>query len=550
MRLPVILCAFFFAGPLAVSAEWKESRSGPFILYTDAGDDAARQALYQLEQHRFLFGEAVGIRDLKTLWPVTIVVQKAGEGQPFLGFGRTGWIGWWPAKGTPPPDFFRKLGLIFLEDNLKSRIPGDFEPAIASLYSTLRLEKNRAIVGDPPPPAERTRSWALLHRLLTTEETAARTRIVLSNLASGADIETAFRNAFEKPMRDFPAEPGTSTYSLMPRPLNPDVVFTLTPTLFSRARLIPGDLLLGRGAPPAQALAAYDKAQAERPGAGGFEGLGLILLAQGKTAEARAALQQMAADEENSGARGLFELARLQSDAEQKRLLLERASKKLPAWDEPYAELAKTESGPVRRAYWLKKATELKPRDSAHWSGLAQAQFEAAQYPDAEKSWRAAERAATTEADAASIRAAREKFEQERVDRQNAARRKAAEEEKAEIDRLREETMASIRRAEAKAGEGSASLEGKKIEKWWDGPPAQSFSGTLQSVECRSGRIRLALKDSEGKPFWLRVPDPSQVVVTGSAGGQADLKCGPQNPARKVAIQFTAPDVAISIEFQ
>lgn len=542
------LLAFLLAAS-AASGEWKESRSGPFIAYTDAGDDSARQALYHLEQFRFLFGEAIGFRDLKTVWPVTIVVQKAGQGEAFLGFGRTGWIGWWPARSAPPPAFFRQLALIFLEDNLKGRIPGGFEPAIASLYSTLRLEKNRAIVGDPPPSSERTREWALLHRLLTTEETAARTRIVLTNLASGADIETAFRNAFERPMSGFPSEPGTSTYSLMPRPMNVDVLFTLIPTLFSRARLLPGDLLLGRGAPPAQARAAYEKAQAERPGAGGYEGLGLTLLAEGRTADARKALEQMAADEENAGARGLLELARLETDTNRKRLLFERASKTLPSWAEPYSELAKTEAGPVRRAFWLKKAAELKPRDSALWAALAGAQFEAAQYAEAEKSWRAAERVAASESAAVEIRAAREKFEQDRIDRQNAARRKAAEEEKAEIDRLREETMESIRRAEAKANQ-SASLEGKKIEKWWDGPAAQSFSGVLSSVECRAGRIRLVLADSAGKPFWLRVPDPSQVVVTGVAGAQAELKCGPQNPQRRVAIQYTPPDVAIAIEFQ
>lgn len=533
----------------AASAEWKETKDGPFLVYTDAGDAAARDALYHLEQFRFLFGEAIGNNDLKTVWPVTIVVQKQGQGEPFLGFSRTGWIGWWPARSAPPPAFFRQLAFLFLEDNLKGRIPGDFEAAIASLYSTLRLEKARAIIGDPPPPAERTKSWALLHRLLTSGETSARTRIVMGNLASGADLETAFRNAFERPMKDFPAEPGPGTVSVMPRPMNPDL-FTIIPALFSRARLIPGDLLLGRAAPPAQVRAAYERAQAERPGAGGFEGLALALLAEGNSAAARKALEAMAADEENSGPRGLFELAKLESDSAKKRLLLERASKKNPAWPDPYIALAATEPGPVRRAYWLKKAAELKPRDSALWASLARAQFEARQFPDAEKSWRAAERAALGDAAAAEIRKAREEFEQQRYDLEAAARRKAAEEEKAEIDRLREENLASIRRAESKANTGGAALEGKKVEKWWDGPPTQPLSGTLDSVECRAGRIRLLVRDSAGKAVWLRIPDPSQVAVFGAAGGQAELKCGPQKPARRVKIEFTPPDVAVTVEFQ
>lgn len=541
---PLFLCLLAAS---ALSAEWKETKSGPFLVYSDAGEDPARQALYHLEQFRFLFGEALGQRDLKTVWPITVVLQKQGQPEPFLGFSRTGWIGAWPARGAPPPAFFRQLALIFIEDTLKSRIPGDYEAAIASLYSTLRLEKARAILGDPPPPAERTKSWALLHRLLTTEETSPRTQIVMANLASGADLETAFRNAFERPLKDFPAEPGNGAASVMPKPLNPNL-FTFTPTLFSRARLLPGDLLLGRAASPAQSRAAFEKAQAERPGAGGFEGLGLCLLAEGKSAEARKALESMAADEENSGPRGLLELARLESDTARKRLLLERASKKNLSWAEPFILLAATETGPIRRAFWLKKAADLKPRDSQLWTALARAQFEAKQDVDAEKSWRAAERLAPDESAAAAIRKLREDFEQQRYDRIAAERRKLAEEEKAELDRLRDENLASIRRAESKAN--STTLDGKKVEKWWDGPPSQTLEGTLSSVECRGGRIRLLVQDPSGKTVYLRIPDPNQVVVTGAGGSHAELKCGPQKSQRRVLIQFAPPDVAISIEFQ
>ena len=308
--------------------------------------------------------------------------------------------------------------------------------------------------------------------------------------------------------------------------------------------------MLGRGAPLPQVRAAYEKAQAERPGAGGFEGIGLVLLAEGNAAEARKSLETMAADEENSGARGLFELARLESDEAKKRLLLEASSKKSPLWSEPYSALADTEPGPVRRVYWLKKATELKPRDSALWSALARAQFDSKQYPDADKSWRAAERVALGETATAEVRKAREAFEQQRYDLEAAERRRRAEEEKADVDRVREENQESIRRAEAKANAGGTTMEGKKVEKWWDGPAAQSLAGTLDTVECRSNRLRLLVRDPAGKTVWLRVPDPNQVVVLGAGGGRAELKCGPQKPPRRVKIEYAAPDVALTIEFQ
>ena len=56
---------------------WIEVRSGPFQIVTDAGDRGARETLNQLEQVRYLLGTALGIEDLKTLWPVRIVIGKS-----------------------------------------------------------------------------------------------------------------------------------------------------------------------------------------------------------------------------------------------------------------------------------------------------------------------------------------------------------------------------------------------------------------------------------------------------------------------------------------
>ena len=44
----------------AFAADWVEYRSGPFHVFSDAGDRAARERLTQLEQLRFVLGTLLG----------------------------------------------------------------------------------------------------------------------------------------------------------------------------------------------------------------------------------------------------------------------------------------------------------------------------------------------------------------------------------------------------------------------------------------------------------------------------------------------------------
>jgi len=546
----ISLLAALAAG--AAGADWIETKSGPFVVYSDAGEDRAREALYHLEQFRFLFGEMLGRKDPGTVWPVTVVVRRMAKGEPPAppGFSRGGWLATWPAGATPPPDYFRALALLLIEDNWTDRMPGTLEQTVAVLFSTMRIEAGRATLGLPPEPPLRTKEWAMLQFLLTSEETATRTRVLLANLAAGADPDTAFRNAFGKRARDFEAEAERylaagqfRTLTLPARPLDPRLAFPVVPMLPSRLRVLPGDLLLARGAPPAEARAAYQRAIEERPGPLAFEGLGLALLAEGAKEEARQAFEAMRKlmdPQRDPCARGLLELG-----------LFEEAARKNPRWAEPYLRAAGRELGPVRQAYLLKKAAELRPRDSAIWEKLARAQTEAKQYADAEKSWRAAERVAASEQERARIVAAREAFEQARFEAEAAERARRRKEEQDELERLKKEALERIRAAEQKASQGG--LEGKKIEQWWEGPPAQTFTGVLESVQCQGRRARLVLRDPAGKPVAMSVSDAGKVVVLGAGQEQVQLACGPQKPPRRVKVEFTAKGGAaaevLSIEF-
>lgn len=538
--------------PAALPAAWLETASGPFAVYSDAGDDKARAALYHLEQFRFLFGESLGRKDLRTVWPVTILVVRPGKdpAPPALGFTRDGWLAVWPAGSVPPPSFFRQLALLFIEDNWPGRMPGTLEQTFATLFSTLQLQSGKVTLGLPPAPAERTREWALLQYLLTNPETATRTRVLLSNLAAGADEAAAFRNSFDKPKAAIDAEVDRYlaagqflTLTLPARPLNPEIAFSILPALPSRVRVLPGDRLMAAGAPPAEVRLAYQQALNERPGPLAFEGLGLALLAEKQPGDARQALEAMRArmdDSPRAFARGLLELG-----------LFDQAAQKNPRWAEPYVRAAAKEPGPVRKAYLLRKAADLEPRNPTTWRDLAQAQFDAKQYAEAGKSWHAAARAARSEDERAALVRAREAFEQARYDAVAAEKARLRKEEQDEVERVRRASLESIRRKEEALN--TAAPPAAKVEKWWDGPPLQSFTGTLEAVSCQGSRARLAVRDAAGRAASFLVADPAKVVLLNHDQTQAQLACGPQRPPRRVKIEYAAqagaPGQVVTLEF-
>lgn len=552
MRCRLIVLFAWVAAARLAGADWIETKSGPFVVYSDAGEERAREALYRLEQFRFVFGETLGKKDLQTVWPVTVVARRPqkGEPPPRLGFSRDGWVTAWPAGSAPGAEFFAELALLFIEDNWRERMPGRLEETVARLFSTMTLEGGRVTLGAPPAPEHRTREWALLQQLLTDEATTTRTRVLLSNLAAGADRGTAFRNAFGRKAEEF--EAGAERYlaagqfrtlTMPGRPLNPRLAFPVVPMLPSRLRVLPADLLMARGAPAAEVRRAYQRAIEERPGPLAFEGLGLALLEEGAKDEARQAFEAMKKlmdPQRDRCARGLLELG-----------LYEEAAQKNPRWAEPYIRAAAREAGPVRKAYLLKKAAELKPRDPELWQQLAKAQTEAKQYAEAEKSWRASERVARSEEERAQIARAREEFAQARFEAEAAERARRRKEEQDELERLKREALERIREAERKASQGG--LEGKKIEPWWEGPQTQTLTGILESVQCQGRRARLILKDMAGKTVTMAVEDAGKVAVSGAGQQQAQLSCGVQRPARRVKVGYTvqaggAAEV-VSVEF-
>ncbi len=542
------------------AADWNEIRSAPFLVFSDAGADPARDALNHLEQFRHSLGQAFGRTELTTVWPITVVVRRGAAPSAEISFGRDGWYCTWPARSTPPPEFFRRLAQIFFEDNLNGRMPPGYEEAIAAAYSTLAVDGVRVMFGAPPPQDGRSLTWAMIHMLTVNPETSGRVRVLLSNLANGAEEGASYRNAFqqEKPKleadaRAYLAAGSFGTQRLNAKPFDPNRV-TVRDALPSRIRAMPGDLLLAAGRFK-EAADAYQKGLNERPSAILQEGYGLALLGLKDISAATTALNSAAADPEASPARGLLELGRIEKDAARARTLVERAAKTNPKWAEPYIVGAAQEPGPIRKAALLKKATELAPRQVHLWQELAEAQTAAKQFDEATKSWLAAERAASSPEERERIIAARRASDELRLDAAAEARRREADEKAAEIERLRLENEARIRAAETKANQAAGEYKtAKKIEQWWEGPKTESATGTLTRIACTGTRATLQIKPDSGAPSSFAVPDIRKLAVIGSS--EATLACGAQRQPRAVKIDYLPPKAkggtpeAVTIEFR
>ena len=132
-----------------------------------------------------------------------------------------------------------------------------------------------------------------------------------------------------------------------------------------------------------------------------------------------------------------------------------------------------------------------------------------------------------------------------------AERKREAEEKQRELDRLKEQAMANIRAAEAKANAGKSKDPNSKVVEWWDGPKAAgTVTGMLERVDCVGGSLRLQVRVETKKLATLAVPKPDEIVVTSGAGGDATLGCGVQRPAKKVKVEHNEKNEVLTIEFQ
>src|SRR5580700_10059328 len=270
----------------APSAEprWIKARSGSFEAISDDGRRSATQALSQFEQFSFALGTAMGQSELRLDPPLRIIVFKNAQEMraqcpPGLVMGRDRMMACTTSEGQLPRSLLRDLTRTLLNNNF-SKMPTPIEKALETFFSTVESNAVHVTWGAAPPQAERTREWALLHRIITQPDFSGKAKIYLHNISAGMDPNAASRNAFGEDAEKFEADvdryynAGVFSTSAAPnRPINPDRDFNTTFLTLDEGDLMRADLLTGASAALYESLLKGEKDVAEAN-----EGLALLAM--------------------------------------------------------------------------------------------------------------------------------------------------------------------------------------------------------------------------------------------------------------------------------
>ncbi|HUS06378.1 MAG TPA: hypothetical protein VMZ52_08790 [Bryobacteraceae bacterium] len=528
--------------PLLLNAEerWLQLQSGPFEVFTNAGEKQGKETLNELEQLRHVLGTTIGQTDLKSVWPIRVVLLKPGKQAasfPEVKLGRDAYLSQVTAIA---PETRAGAVRILLQANA-GRIPAALERGLITLFSTLQVEGTRVTLGAKPEHPDR--DWTRVHMLSVDPAFSGKLRALLFNLQRGVEDNAAYRNAFEKG----PAEIETllnhyleagkyGTVAMSGRPLSAQRQLYAKELPASTAALAQADVLFANG--DMRAIAAYTALLKQTPElAPANEGLGLMAAQASRMADALRYLES-ATQGQTAGARAWLELGRLQTELARKRALFTKAAQAAPKWAEPWAALGQLESDPARKVVAWKTAAQLDRRNVSYWRALAEAQDAAQLFADAAKSWGEAERAVETAAEREQIHQARLATDQERVAQslaqKDAIRRKADQ----EMQDLKNRALADIRAAETRASRGQAPLNPKtEVIDYKDSlADTKRVAGLLERVDCLGKKARLHIRGSSDS-MQLLVSDPTKIVISG--GGERALGCGPQTPPRLITVEYT-----------
>jgi hypothetical protein len=505
----------------AFGADWVEYRSGPFQVFSDAGDRHGREALTQLEQLRFVLGATLGgassatlgTHELTTVWPIQLVLfahqkEYAPHALPTpLVDGGASTLAAWSAdvgKDTElPHDLLRAVTLRLIEDN-SGRLPEEIETALGDLLATMKVTAGvKVAIGAPLGPGEitgdRLRVWAKLQMLETQPEFAGKLRVYLNNLQQAGEEAAAVRNAFD----------------MTAAKLNERADAYLRAGKFEAAPVS------GRPIAPDRDFIEKELPKLAR-GKTGREDLIAELDAQGRTFP-------------SGSPRALL--------AENTLASLEDAAQSNLRWAEPHFKMAALETDSAERIADLKAAASLAPRNAEYWQKLAVAQADAGLFADAEKSWSAAERAAPNAAERARIHQAKLDLEDERAAFAIAQRKFEREEEARELQRVKDSAAAEVHAAERAANQRLAANQGNianpvPYSEAFGEPARTVVSGTLTKVDCLAGgALRLTILQATGRPVALLIRDLQKLTVEAAASGHAEFACGTQKSATQIEVR-------------
>ncbi|HLG95630.1 MAG TPA: hypothetical protein VKX49_04895 [Bryobacteraceae bacterium] len=550
----MLLRLFLVAGlALSLQAEdhWVAVKSGPFEVFTTGSERAAREKLMYLEQFRETLRVLTGKQDLRSVWPIRVVVFKNASQIPAVGahfaLGRDGRMEPVVEAGAFSRDALKALARVLLRDN-SAGLPEAIEDGLGELLSTLDVNATRVTLGAPVPAAERSHSWALLQLVSTNPQYAGRSHVMISNLEQSGDFEAACRNAFEKSAAQINQEADAylkaGTFATAPvsgRALSMTRDLKLDQLDRDDGPFVAADALLAAGSPAAES--AYLALHGPRSA----EGLGLLSLKAQKKNEAQRLLQS-AVDGGSDSARAWLEAGRLQPDESKARAEFQKAAALNSQWGEPYFQMAELDKAdPERRAADLKKAAGLDPHNIDYWEALARAETAAKNFAEAQKAWAGAERAAANDEERARIHQVRLQLDREQAEFEASERKRIAEEKEQDIERVKAQSEVAIHAAEEQArkqmnADGAAP---PKDAVWMDELKGNaSVDGTFVRLDCLNKQARMVIKTSDGKIVQLLIRDPNQIAVSG--GGEKTMGCGTQPGSPRVHVEYEGkPDAKL-----
>jgi hypothetical protein len=536
---------------LEAQDRWTAVKYGPFEVFSNSGDRIAREKLMYLEQFREALRVITGKEELRMVWPIRVLVFKNAKQMPAAGapfaLGRDARMLAITESGGLSRDILKELARILLYENT-TRLPPEIEQGLIELVSTLEIGGPRITVGAPVPVAERTHGWALMQMVTVNPEYSGRSRVMVSNLEQSGDFEAACRNAFEKGAAEINQKADAylkagnfATGTISGRAVSMDRDFRLEKLDRDDGPLALADLALAGGS------AEAEKAYSGLSGAAAAEGQGLLALKRDKPSEARE-LFESATNSASASARAWLELGKLEADEATARADLKKAAELSPHWAEPYYWMADIEIDNFeQRAVQLKKAAALDPRNLDYWQALAKTEILARNYPEAEKAWAGAERAAPNDQERARIHQTILQMDKDRIDFEQAERKRIAAEREQDLARVKGQSDAAIRAAEDEAR--------KRLNPNGAAPPTNAVwmdelksntavDGAFERLDCIGHDARMVIKTDDGKSVQLLVHDPGKIVLSG--GGETTFGCGVQSSGRRVHVEYQGkPDAKL-----
>ncbi len=551
--------------PLAARENWTELNVGPFYIDTDGHNGAAREALTQLEQVRWVLGGLLEEKDLRATWPIRVMLtESASTSCSFAGsqaqLTSNSELSFVPqhesvrAAAFPPPpvlhaqyllvcrpDAKLPLGEIagILLDSNTPLLPREIETGLRALFNTLEAKGSRVSWGSAPLRPDL--AWARMQLFATKFEYSASFHIFMSALKSGSTVRAAEQNAFGQPSDALEKEAAARLAqgnwhpaATSGRPLDPKRDFGEHSLDAAVASVYLADAQL-----PANAKAAEQiyKAAAEGQGPAvplGKEGLAQITQFENNNPN----LMLDDAIRTGSHSAPVYLASATDLPPEQAIALLRKARLYNPLWAEPVAEQALLTEDPKEKEELLKTATVLGRREPQFWIQLAKVQTELGQAAAAKGSWLRAEDAAPTPAMRDQIHQQSQDSEQRRLNAAEKAQNQDRDSTFYADQRAQKRQSDRIRDAEKKANSSLAAQSGgipaaTEAVPWSDLVPQKKLEGMVIRVDCLGSNARLTVKDRTGTTLPLLLKNASD----------AKLSCGDQQPPKRISLTYAAePD--------